>query len=159
MDSSIQIIEQIHLASQLLEKVGDRIFSPYGLTIRTHQLLKLVESGVNTTSTLADHMNLTKAGVTQKVKPLEQKGYVVREASAEDMRVWNFSLTDSGKDALKRIAGPYSASAETLFENLSEAEADHLAHGLRCITYHLSMIRSEELAAFAAQLQKQSTKG
>ncbi len=91
MNDDIQITKQLFLATQLFEKVGDRIFATRGLTVKTHQMLLLIEAGSNTTTALAKTMNLTLPGITQKTKILEKNELISRKMGTDDLRIWQKS--------------------------------------------------------------------
>jgi len=159
MDKNTHITQQLLLVAQLIEKVGDRVFAPFGLTIKTHQMLLLVSSGLDTTTALAERMNLTMAGVTQKTKVLEQKGFLQREANSQDLRIWNFHLTEKGTDAVAGVSNPFSRATELLLSDFSASEKDRIAEQLERISSHLLTINEDELNEFIFQITPQKRTG
>ncbi len=152
MNTDIQITRQLFIATQLFEKVGDRIFATYGLTIKTHEILSLIESGSNTTTKLAEVMNLALAGITQKTKILEKKGFISRKVGVDDLRVWHFEITSKGRKALKDIILPYAKATGLLYSEFSKSEKKQMLVLLGRITKHLSSIKEKQLNEFIGKL-------
>lgn len=152
MNTDIQITKRLFLATQLFEKVGDRIFATEGLTIKTHEILLLIEGGSNTTTKLASAMNLALAGITQKTKVLEKKQFISRKVSGKDLRMWHFEVTKKGKNALKAIISPYTKATGMLYSEFSQTEKKHMLAFLGRITKHLSSIPEKQLKDFIATL-------
>ena len=152
MNANIQITRQLFLATQLFEKVGDRIFATYGLTIKTHEILLLIESGSNTTTKLAENMNLALAGISQKTKILEKKGFISRKVGVDDLREWHFEVTNKGKKALKDIIFPYAKATGMLYSEFSQSEKKQMLVLLGRITKHLSSIQENQLKEFIGKL-------
>ena len=152
MNTDIQITKQLFLATQLFEKVGDRIFATCGLTIKTHEILLLIENGSNTTTKLAKVMNLALAGITQKTKILENKGFISRKVGVDDLRVWHFEVTNKGKRALKDIVFPYKKATGILYFEFSQSEKKQMLVLLGRIAKHLSSIQEEQLKEFIVKL-------
>ena len=152
MNTDIQITKQLFLVTQLFEKVGDRIFATCGLTIKTYEVLSLIEGGSNTTTKLAEAMNLALAGITQKTKVLEKKEFISRKVSGEDLRMWHFEVTKKGKSALKAIISPYAKATGMLYSEFSIAEKKQMFMLLGRIIKHLSSIPEKQLKEFVAKL-------
>jgi DNA-binding MarR family transcriptional regulator len=93
--------------SELRAKHGGD-YSP-GLSYHSMLYLSIIAGTENcTVSKLADILRLTRSAVTIKVGELVRRGYVLKEQSAEDGRVWFIKLTP-------RIADVYA-----MFQRLSE---------------------------------------
>ena len=152
MNTDIQITKQLLLSARLFEKVGDRIFAICGLTIKTHEILLLIRDGVNTTTKLAEAMNLTLPGITQKTKVLEKKGFISRKVSGKDLRMWHFEVTKKGKNALKAIISPYAKATGMLYSEFSQSEKKQMLMLLGRITNHLSNIPENQLKEFIKKL-------
>ncbi|MEK7193268.1 MAG: MarR family transcriptional regulator [Patescibacteria group bacterium] len=152
MNTDIQITKQLFLATQLFEKVGDRIFATYGLTFKTHEILLLIGGGSNTTTELSKSMNLTLAGITQKTKILEKKGFISRKIGVDDLRVWHFEVTNKGAKALKNIVFPYAKATGILYSEFSQSEKKQMLVLLGRITKHLSSIPEKQLKEFIGKL-------
>lgn len=153
MNTDIQITKQLFLVTQLLEKIGDKIFAIYGLTIKTHEILLLIEGGSNTTTKLAEAMNLALAGITQKTKVLEKKGFINRKVGIDDLREWHFEVTKDGKKALKETIPLFAKITGMLYSEFSMAEKKQMLMLLGRVTKHLSSIPEKQLREFIAKLK------
>ena len=153
MNTNIQITKELFLATQLFEKVGDRIFAICDLTIKTHEVLLLIQGGINTTTKLAEAMNLTLPGITQKTKILEKRGFIVRTVSGKDLRMWHFEITSKGTKALKGIIAPYAKATKMLYSEFSIIEKKQMLMFLGRITEHLSSIPEKQLKEFVNKLK------
>ncbi|MDJ0689655.1 MAG: MarR family winged helix-turn-helix transcriptional regulator [Xenococcaceae cyanobacterium MO_188.B32] len=60
----------------------------------------------NTPLGVSDYLNATKGTISQSLKVLEKKGYIVKEADANDRRVVHLILTTQGQKLLKQVVPP-----------------------------------------------------
>lgn len=58
----------------------------------------------NTPQCLTEYLGLTKGTVSQSLKILEERGWVVRQADAADRRVVRLALSDTGREVLDSAA-------------------------------------------------------
>lgn len=58
----------------------------------------------NTPQCLTEYLGLTKGTVSQSLKILEERGWVVRQADASDRRVVRLALSDTGREVLDSAA-------------------------------------------------------
>ncbi len=68
-----------------------------------YALEALVERGPSRSQTLANALMLDKSTTTRVVDSLVKKGYVVRQADAEDARALSLSVTPAGRALYERI--------------------------------------------------------
>ncbi|HMQ29698.1 MAG TPA: MarR family transcriptional regulator [Chloroflexaceae bacterium] len=97
---------------------GDR--TPCGKPVsvaEAHALLELSRHGPLPQRDLAAWLRLEKSTVSRLVAQLEQRGWLLRERSAEDKRVLLLALTPEGR----RIAGELAASRRARFARLLAA--------------------------------------
>ena len=52
-------------------------------------------------SAVANHLNVTLGTLTTAVKKIVEKGFLIKEKSTQDQRIYYLRLTDQGKEALK----------------------------------------------------------
>lgn len=77
---------------------------------------------------LAAAVLLTQSGVTRILEPLERRGLVGREQSAEDRRVTFATLTPDGRALVRKAARTHTADIRALFaDRYTEAELTTLA--------------------------------
>lgn len=100
-----------------------------GITLSQMELLLLVKhSGPLSVKDIAAYLHLTPGAVTQMLEHLEQQSYVAREASPEDRRITNVSLTDGGRKKLRSI---WERRTKTMQDIVQTLETDELAVWLR----------------------------
>lgn len=76
--------------------------SPTQLQILTFLLFHTED--LRTISNLAAEFNSTKASISDSVKTLEKKGYIVRNKSLKDFRISFISLTPEGKEIAQDVS-------------------------------------------------------
>ena len=116
------IIGMMLVTTRALEKVGDAIFSRFGITLSMYELLMLIAVKVDTTTKMANMSQITLSSITHKTKIMEEKGYIRRVMDRKDKRIWYFSLTPSGKNLLETVSRVYDKVTTPLFTKLSEQE-------------------------------------
>lgn len=124
MNKNIALNNQFFVVIALLEKIGNHIFSKFGLTVKTYAILAAINDGCTKSTELAKKIQGSKASVTQKTKWLEEKGLIYRELDKRDKRIWYFYLTDKGKETLERIAPDYENAMNSLFKPFPKKEID-----------------------------------
>ncbi len=117
-----QIVGRLFVTARAMEKVGDTIFSRFGLTVSMYELLMLIAEGVSTTTKMANLSQITLASITHKTKYMEDKGLIQREMNREDKRVWRFNLTQEGRRRLDAISEVYDAVTKPLFGQMTGDE-------------------------------------
>ncbi len=153
MSTDVQIIQQLFLVERLLERPTDRIFAIHDLTAKTREILLLIQQQADTTTRLAKAMNLPLAGITQKTKVLEKKGFIQRK-SGDDLREWRFTVTQKGAKALHDCMPLYEAAAKKLFVDFSQAEKMMALHMLKKMTDHILAVKEEQIKKFISQLKR-----
>lgn len=108
---------------QLLERIGNLLRaeqrqagSEFGLQeVHLQVLLYLSQCNrySNTPLGVTEYLNSTKGTVSQSIKVLEKKGYIVKETDNKDRRLVHLVLTDRGNAILKQVIPP-SLFVETL---------------------------------------------
>lgn len=75
-------------------------------------------------SELADYLNYRKPSVTNMIDKLIKKGYVKKEQSSEDKRIYYLSLTDKGLMVIQIELEMYKNYIENVKEVLDDNEFD-----------------------------------
>lgn len=91
---------------QLLLAEFDRICRPYGLTFARYEALVLLtfsRSGALPMAKIGERLMVHPTSVTNTIRRLETAGFVVREPNPRDGRGTLARITDSGRDAVKRV--------------------------------------------------------
>ncbi|AYY15295.1 MarR family transcriptional regulator [Actinobacteria bacterium YIM 96077] len=91
---------------QLLLSEFDRICRPYGLTFARYEALVLLSfsrTGALPMAKIGERLMVHPTSVTNTIQRLETAGFVVREPNPRDGRGTLARITDSGRDAVKRV--------------------------------------------------------
>jgi DNA-binding MarR family transcriptional regulator len=131
------IVGMLLVTARALEKVGDAIFSRYGITLSMYELLMLIAVKVDTTTRMANMSQITLASITHKTKILEEKDYIRRVMDRKDKRIWYFSLTPNGKKLLETVSKVYDKVTMPLFAQLSEKEKQQIVAFLTGTEEHM----------------------
>lgn len=86
-----------------------------------YALEALVERGPSRSQTLANALMLDKSTTTRVVDALVKKGYVVRQADAEDARALSLSVTPAGRALYERINEELVGQQASLIQELDPA--------------------------------------
>ncbi|PSL06157.1 DNA-binding MarR family transcriptional regulator [Haloactinopolyspora alba] len=91
---------------QLLISEFDRICRPYGLTFARYEALVLLSfsrTGALPMAKIGERLMVHPTSVTNTIQRLETAGFVTREPNPRDGRGTLARITDSGRDAVKRV--------------------------------------------------------
>ncbi len=104
---------------------SERVARDEGLTPSRYLLLLMIgasSGGRSTVTELADRLQLTQSTVTELVTRAESAGFVVRERSRQDARVFWLALTPDGRARLGRVVTRNGRERVRLLELLSAAK-------------------------------------
>lgn len=90
---------------------------------------------------LAEISRLDKTTITRSIRPLVEKGYVIRERDPEDRRGYRILLTDEGRSLRPGLIRIQSELEVHLLEGFSDEEVDVLKDMLRRINDNASKLR------------------
>ncbi|WP_129668518.1 MarR family winged helix-turn-helix transcriptional regulator [Phytoactinopolyspora endophytica] len=91
---------------QLLLGEYDRVCRPYGLTFARYEALVLLSfsrTGALPMAKIGERLMVHPTSVTNTIQRLETAGFVVREPNPRDGRGTLARITDSGRDAVKKV--------------------------------------------------------
>lgn len=152
--------DKLLITARVLEKAWNLLFSNFNMTERTYEILIHVHTGEKTTAELAAILQSSLANITHKTKLLESQGYLKRVVDGKDKRVWYFSLTPDGKQALKTMRYLYEKATEKLYADFSGQEKKRVLEFLNAIEAHLKAIieNKEQIKTFIASQTKMKSK-
>ena len=106
-----------------------------GLTPRQCRVLRAVaEEPTLRLSDLAAREGLTPGGMTRRVEPLVEGGWLTRRKGAgEDGRAVHYALTRKGKEALAAVEDTIYASVEKLWKSVPAAKRPEVLAGLQAL--------------------------
>ncbi len=91
-----------------------------------------------TMSEVASKLEITMGTLTVAINHLVKKGYVKKERSSKDRRVFMLSLTDKGKNLYKVHQNFHFELVKNLILDLSDYEADMFIEALSSLNKYLS---------------------
>ena len=122
---------------------------PGGVTPAYVQILDVIQklqrqSGSVKISDVSDAMNLPRPGITRTVKEMEKKGYLTKEASAEDGRVTYLTITDAGAALSDKFDQKYFETLSAALGDISEDDADCMIRTIETL-YQVMCARRGEI--------------
>ncbi|MGE9807391.1 MULTISPECIES: MarR family winged helix-turn-helix transcriptional regulator [unclassified Janibacter] len=123
--------------SRLLEVALDDELAPFKTQITEYELLSMLSEspgGRSRMAQLADAIVQSRSRVTHTASRLERRGWVRREACADDRRGIELVLTDAGREALLRMAPAHVGSVrQHLVDVLSDEEFAALGRAMAIV--------------------------
>lgn len=93
-------------AALLKDRIIDTHMEPVGITAAQFKVLIIMaQYGIDTPAELCRYLSLDSGSMTRMLDRLEQKGFLVRQRSAEDRRQVQLLLTEAGQALADRL--PY----------------------------------------------------
>ncbi len=159
MNINVDITYKLLVTARMLEKVGDMLFSKFGITARSFEILKHINSGINTTTMLADAMQSSLANITHGTKILEEKGYIKRIVNERDKRIWCFSITKKGQGLLETVNSIYEAGMIPLYSQVPAKQKQRILDFLNATEEHLKVVIQDDthIAEFMTNLLEAKT--
>ena len=128
----------MEMISQLMGELESKAFEQEGfseITMRQMLYLETIDRLEKPTfGDLADHLQVTPPSVSGIIKKLVRLGYVDKEKSPEDGRVYYLLLTEKGKRFNQLHGEVHQILAQRIIQNLTPQEIDELADLLAKIT-------------------------
>lgn len=154
MNIDTYIVGKLFSVARMLGKAGDIIFSRFGITSRSYDILMHISNGVNTTAKLAHAMQSSLANITHKTKLLEERGYIKRKVDPNDKRVWFFSITEEGKKLLETANLLSEKAIEELYSQFSSKQKQQILDFLKTTEKNLdnALQDRKEFAEFLEKL-------
>lgn len=79
-----------------------------------------------TASQIVPQLGITKGAVSQTMKKLEQKGYVIKSPNANNLREYSLKLTPKGQTAFEHHEKQDGELVQSLKKHLKRMEVQHL---------------------------------
>ena len=134
------VLEAVGMISHLMGELESQAFELEGFSDITmnqmHYLETIGELGGPTFGDLADKLEVTPPSVSAIVKKLTKAGYLSKEQSQEDGRVYFLHLTEKGSRFKQLHDEVHQILAKRIIENLNPDEIKILAVLLGKITDH-----------------------
>jgi DNA-binding MarR family transcriptional regulator len=127
----------LHAHHDVTERLDADLRRGHGLSFGAYDvLLRLARAPGRSLrmSELAERVWLSPSGLTRMVDRLESSGLVERDRSEEDARVMLATLTDRGRDVLRRAARTHLRGIREHFSgHLTEAQLRNVASALEVV--------------------------
>lgn len=109
---------------RLFEKLTGAACEGYGLTRTEIDVLAFLKNnpGMDTASDVVEYRHLSKAGVSQAVELLTQKGLLTRAQDPKDRRQIHLTLTEAAQEPARALAEAREQLEQILFEGFTEQE-------------------------------------
>jgi DNA-binding MarR family transcriptional regulator len=128
----------LHAHHQITRVLDAELRATHDLTWAEYDVLLRLAKATGRTLTmseLARRIMISPSGLTRVTDGLERKGFVKRSRSEDDARVVSASLTESGRDKVKRASQTHLRGIREHFTSrLSEAQLRAVASALQVIT-------------------------
>lgn len=132
------VLDTVEMISQLMGELESKAFEEEGFSeITMRQMLYLETISMldrPTFGDLAEHFQVTPPSVSGIIKKLIRLGYVSKEQSKDDGRVYYLLLTQKGKRFNQLHSEVHQLLAQRIIRNLTPQEIDELAGLLEKIT-------------------------
>lgn len=122
-----------HLRSKVFDQQPDSLTRVQWLLLR-----HLNRNGTRTIGQLAIHLDVRPSTMSQMIDRLEKSRLVYRENSQPDARVKNVSLTEEGKDLIKRTEVLWMEALLDSFDQFTKEEQTELISYMERLTEQLN---------------------
>ncbi|TFG49992.1 MAG: MarR family transcriptional regulator [Anaerolineales bacterium] len=138
MNQKTVVLNTVEMISQLMGELESKAFEQEGFSeITMHQMLYLEtigRLGEPTFGELADHLGVTRPSVSGLIKKLIKLGYVEKNQSSEDGRVYYLKLSEIGLRFNVLHNEVHQLLAHRITKNLDQNEINALEGLLEKIT-------------------------
>ncbi|MEM9617663.1 MAG: MarR family transcriptional regulator [Pseudomonadota bacterium] len=123
---------RLQRTTHLLKKAADReLIAAADVTTAQASVLMIVADGADsagvTQSHIAGRLGQNESAVTAMIARLQGLGYVERQRSPDDARVWLLQVTKKGEQALANMSKPFGEINRRFDQALDSADAAELA--------------------------------
>jgi DNA-binding MarR family transcriptional regulator len=118
-----QLYERFIKTCLLLSDGDRRFFQRYQLSqARFYALLHIHDEPGLSLTDLSQRLLCTKGNTTRILTSLERDGYLLRKLTAQDRRVYQIQLSESGRSLLQQVRSAYQAFNRERFRALTAEE-------------------------------------
>lgn len=105
-----------------------------GVTVAAaYTLTELAKEKQLSQNELVQRLNLAKSSVSRLVDKLVKRGWIARERSLEDGRVWLLSLTDEGQSTAENLTQARQAKFAQVLAHIPQEEQKNVLHALEVL--------------------------
>lgn len=118
-------LEEYYIPFQCMIISNINRFSIEGVTTAQYTILDILDKqGTKTTKELTEIRGISQAGMSKLTKRLLEKNYISQQRRETDRRIYDITLTQSGKDFLERSEKFRNTIMDLIEDTLSEEEVE-----------------------------------
>lgn len=118
-------LEEYYIPFQCMIISNINRFNIEGVTTAQYTILDILDKqGAKTTKELTEIRGISQAGMSKLTKRLLDKNYISQQRRETDRRIYDITLTQSGKDFLERSEKFRNTIMDLIDDTLSEEEVD-----------------------------------
>jgi len=118
-------LEEYYIPFQCMIISNINRFNIEGVTTAQYTILDILDKqGMKTTKELTEIRGISQAGMSKLTKRLLDKNYISQQRRETDRRIYDITLTQSGKDFLERSEKFRNTIMDLIDDTLSEEEED-----------------------------------
>lgn len=118
-------LEEYYIPFQCMIISNINRFSIEGVTTAQYTILDILDKqGAKTTKELTEIRGISQAGMSKLTKRLLEKNYISQQRRETDRRIYDITLTQSGKDFLERSEKFRNTIMDLIEDTLSEEEVE-----------------------------------
>jgi len=122
------------VAHRLKKKADGALLEVAGISTSQAAVLSIIAAHDGVTQQyIAQQLSQRESAITTMTERLSKANYISRAKSATDGRAWELRVTQSGRNALKKISGPFSEINGILDDSLKPGGAKRMADALMAI--------------------------
>ncbi len=135
----------LHLAhkSMLDELLNNAGLANLGQPFLLVMLAKNEDGTVASQKDLAEWLHVTPATITVSLRSLERKGYVTKSSDTSDLRRKRITITDTGREAAKKVLDVYSQLDSAMYQGFTAEEREAVARYFRRMVENLRDLQNE----------------
>lgn len=121
------------------EFVKDNASAVKDISLSEYVLMREIAENRSNLTSIREYLAITKSAVSQMLRSLEKKGYLIRRADARNRRSVVVELTESGKAVLREKSDEFCARYEEVAKEMHEADIRqiiNLIDRLQCVLAH-----------------------
>lgn len=133
-DLSDSLVHLLHLARQRAAEAFTEAMPDKDLTPRQFAVLYTIYNnpGINQ-HLLSDASGSDRSTISELIKRMQNRGFVIRERSVNDARQWILKLSDHGNDCVEQCIPAAQIADQILLRETPEAGIEPLLEALKSI--------------------------
>lgn len=137
VDSKIVVaLERISEAFRIVLSEENKKYNLSNIQIQILIFLLFHNEDLRTLTSLSEEFNISKASLSDSVKSLESKGYVIKERKLNDFRSSTINLTEKGKEIAEKVS-LFGNKIEEVISKLEDDKKSSLLDSLLTVIHQL----------------------